>query len=320
MMSALYDTLIIGAGPSGLAAALGLSRALRTCVIFGKDEYRNDKARHMHTVPGHDHIEPHVYRARAKDELVGGRYETTLFADVDAVVIERTSARRFQVIDSKGNKWQGKTVILATGVKDVMADIHGYEAAWGRSIWQCLFCDGYEQRNSQSAGVLLARPLAAMPIESHIMQSMLARRFAKEVTIFTNGDEEVLSNAKLQAVCRAGIQVDTRKLDKIVSPYPNDVLRTEIDLVFVNGPGKRLSFLVHKPRTAASANFTSLDLERTDMGDIKTFGMFGQTSTPGVFAAGDSTLLMKAVVPAQSSGITAAAGVHHALLEDELNS
>ena len=43
----VYDVLIIGAGPAGLTAALGLCRMLYKTVVFDSGEYRNIISKHM---------------------------------------------------------------------------------------------------------------------------------------------------------------------------------------------------------------------------------------------------------------------------------
>lgn len=49
-----YDVIVVGGGPSGLSAASGLSRVLRSVVLFDSGEYRNNPTRRMHDVIGSD--------------------------------------------------------------------------------------------------------------------------------------------------------------------------------------------------------------------------------------------------------------------------
>lgn len=48
------DAIIIGGGPAGLAAALGLSRQMFSTVVFDSKEYRNGPTTHMHNMIGFD--------------------------------------------------------------------------------------------------------------------------------------------------------------------------------------------------------------------------------------------------------------------------
>jgi hypothetical protein len=47
----IVDVFIVGGGPSGLAAALGLYRAQYAAIVFDSGVYRNAPTQHMHTVP-----------------------------------------------------------------------------------------------------------------------------------------------------------------------------------------------------------------------------------------------------------------------------
>lgn len=49
-----YDAIIIGGGPSGLAALSGLARVRRNVLLVDSGEYRNGVTRHLHDLPGND--------------------------------------------------------------------------------------------------------------------------------------------------------------------------------------------------------------------------------------------------------------------------
>lgn len=50
----IYDAIVIGGGPSGLAALSGLARVRRDVLLIDSGEYRNNATRHMHDVIGLD--------------------------------------------------------------------------------------------------------------------------------------------------------------------------------------------------------------------------------------------------------------------------
>jgi gliotoxin/aspirochlorine biosynthesis thioredoxin reductase len=81
------DVLIIGGGPSGLAATLCLSRALYKTAVFDSGEYRNEASRRVHMLPTWDHKDPREYREAARLELQT-RYKTVTF-----VVLKVTGGR-----------------------------------------------------------------------------------------------------------------------------------------------------------------------------------------------------------------------------------
>lgn len=52
--------------------------------------------------------------------------------------------------------------------------------------YHCLFCDGFEDRGSASAGVLAIGDVAKLPPALHV--SRMAKRLAEKVVIYTDGD------------------------------------------------------------------------------------------------------------------------------------
>ena len=126
----VYDALIVGAGPAGLSAALGLCRQRRTAVLFDSGVYRNAITSHMHNFATWDHAAPSDFRAKALAELIHGRYRTTEYVQTHVATIEQNDAGVFCAFDSTGNLWQGRKLLIATGVTDLMPNIPGFKEAW----------------------------------------------------------------------------------------------------------------------------------------------------------------------------------------------
>lgn len=134
MSAKLYDVLIIGGGPAGLAIATGLARQLYTAVVLDSGSYRNARATHMHNVLGFDHVDPAEFRAKAKADLLK-RYETIEFKSATVESVRKLDTGVFEAVDSKGTVYQGKKLGLGTGIWDVMEDQpEGYEECWGRGM------------------------------------------------------------------------------------------------------------------------------------------------------------------------------------------
>lgn len=131
--AAIFDALIIGAGPAGLSVATGLARQLHTAIVFNTGAFRNAKTKHMHNVVGWDHRDPADFRAAGRDDLLA-RYSTIRFEDVGVKEVSKGSDGRFQAIDVNGKVWKGKKLVMAMGVRDVYPDIDGYADCWGESM------------------------------------------------------------------------------------------------------------------------------------------------------------------------------------------
>lgn len=134
--SALVDCLIIGGGPAGLSTALTLGRLHRSCIIFDDGVYRNQKAHRAHGVLTRDHVPPSEIRKLGREDIK--RYDNTKFVEARVEHVKRpdVTGGTFTITDDKGNKYKGRTVVLATGAADQLPDIPGYAENWGSSIYQ----------------------------------------------------------------------------------------------------------------------------------------------------------------------------------------
>ena len=303
-----FDVLIVGAGPAGLAAALALCRQLYRTVVFDSGKYRNSVSKHMHTVPSWDHRDSKDFRAAARKEILS-RYHTTTFVDqgVESLQHKAAGGGTFEATTSDGKTYTGKKVIVATGVKDIYPDIPGYAECWGRTIFHCLFCHGYEERDGEHAGLLaidnMANPQFALPV------SCMAKNLARSVTIFTHGNNELADSLREEA-SKHSLTIDARKILRFEQPPQQGGMVVH----FRDGSSEKLSFLAHTPRTQQNTTFAEqLELEVLPSGDIKTTAPFNETSVHGVFAVGDCGSLMKAVPLALSNGTLTAGGVVHQL-------
>ncbi|KAI8632627.1 putative thioredoxin reductase glit-like protein [Xylariaceae sp. FL1651] len=302
--AALYDALVVGAGPAGLSAALTLSRALQTAVVFDSGVFRNQRATHMHTLPTWDHHNPSEFRAAARTEL-STRYNTVRFHDSALQNITKVEGGGFEATSADGLRWRGRSVVLATGVRDVLPDIKGYDSCWVHGIFHCLFCHGYEERGASSAGVLAIGDIADIPPALHLARA--AKQLADKVTIYTGGASDLAEalNGALKENEKSSIVTDTRTIAELEKASSG----TDVTIHFSDGSSAREVFLVHRPKTELNGPFAQqLALELTPQGDIQTTPPFGETSVPGVFAAGDCASMGKIVANAISTGAFAGAG------------
>ncbi|KAF1364793.1 FAD/NAD(P)-binding domain-containing protein [Lizonia empirigonia] len=307
----VFDALVIGAGPAGLNAALLFARTRGTALVFDSQVYRNQGITHMHTVASRDHQDPNLFRQIAREQIVS-RYDTVWFQHANIThaaqkQIGDDKYEGFEVQDSEGQTYSGKKLILATGSKDIMPDIPGYKENWPEHIYQCLGCDGYEQRGTP-IGILGFKH----PSQSHLVQ--LATAFDDRITIFSNG--AISDDAPIQQALKTskafGAKVDSRKITRLINNGPSHEDGVTID--FETGDPVTLGFIVHRPATVNRSQhlIDQLGVETVDPamgGHVKiTNPMFNETSVRGVFAAGDTMVMMKQAAIAMAEGLKAAAG------------
>ncbi|MCJ1348977.1 hypothetical protein MMC31_007210 [Peltigera leucophlebia] len=298
----VLDVLIIGGGPAGLSVATGLARQLYTAVVFDSGNYRNALASHMHNVPTWDHRDPAEFRGAARDDILR-RYNTIQFQNTTIQSVKKTSHGHFEATDAQGKVWTGRKLMLATGVRDVYPDVDGYGDCWARGIFHCLFCHGFEVRDSASAGVLAVGGVASVEIALHL--GRMANRIVPIVTIYTDGAEE-LNEQIILALNGSDIKVDKRRITRLEPGSEQSRVKVHLE----DGSIIHEGFLVHKPKTELNGPFAQqLSLELTDQGDIKTTQPFYESSVPGVFAAGDCATPLKAITQALAMGSFGAAGL-----------
>lgn len=130
----LLDVLVIGGGPAGLSVATGLARQLYTAAVFDSGVYRNERAAEMHNFVTWDHRRPAEFREKARDDLLA-RYQTIQFENKTIESVQKTSNGYFQATDASGQVWTGRRLVLATGVRDLVPDIDGYDDCWGKGMY-----------------------------------------------------------------------------------------------------------------------------------------------------------------------------------------
>ena len=138
----MYDALVIGGGPAGLQAALTLGRMHRSTLLLDSGSYRNAPVDHMHNVVTNDGRDPAEFRALARGELAA--YDDVRVRDVAATSVERLADDTFEVTLGDGGTATARSLVLATGVRDVMPDVPGFAEQWGLTVHMCPFCHAHE--------------------------------------------------------------------------------------------------------------------------------------------------------------------------------
>ncbi|GAM43260.1 hypothetical protein TCE0_047r17927 [Talaromyces pinophilus] len=148
-----YDVIVIGGGPAGLSATSGLSRVQRRTLMLDSGIYRNDATRHMHDVIGNDGTVPAVFRALARDQISRYNATTTMKNATVASLESINNGSYYKATDSDGEEYTARRIVLGTGMKDILPITPGVAEGWGKGIYWCPWCDGYEHRG-QSFGIL----------------------------------------------------------------------------------------------------------------------------------------------------------------------
>lgn len=297
----MFDVIVVGGGPAGLSAALTLGRALRTTLLIDSGEYRNAPAAEMHNFLTRDGTPPGELRAIAREEL--GRYPTVEIRDV-AVDEARPHADGFELVLAGGESVRARRLLLATGLADDLPPIEGIEELWGRGVYHCPYCHGYEVRETTIA-VLGADPIM-------VDLSLHLRRFSDDVVLCVNGRADDLDEATRARLAKHGVPVRAEKVVRLESG--GDELER---IHFESGePLPRRALFAMSQFGQRSSIPTQLGCTLLPDGCVEVTD-FHQTSVAGVYAAGD--MAHRATMPAPTPFVivATAGGVIAAIAADK---
>jgi len=133
-MEKVYDCAIIGGGPAGLNAALILGRARRNVVLFDNNNARNAVTQESHGFLTRDGIKPKKFREIAHKEIA--RYLSVICAKREVNSVSRKKSI-FELVTSKRERYQSRTIVISTGLKDVLPSIDGIHDYYGKSLFHC---------------------------------------------------------------------------------------------------------------------------------------------------------------------------------------
>ncbi|KAH7329472.1 hypothetical protein B0I35DRAFT_45630 [Stachybotrys elegans] len=317
MTSKLYDVLIIGGGPGGLSIATALARQVYSGLIIDSGVYRNAYTKHMHNVPGYDHADPAVFRAKVREDLKK-RYDTVEFAQATIKTVRKSEEGIFEAVDDNGVVYRGKKLGLGTGVRDMLEkEVEGYAECWGKGIFHCLFCHGFEERGAKSSGVLATGFLSSADMVSHI--SLMAKRLSDRVTIYTNGNDALAAETQPKLL-GTKVRIDNRRYTR----FQLQGAGPAVEMTFEDGSTAVEGFIASHPSYEQAAPFAAqLGLETLPSGEVKVSPPFNETSLAGCFAVGDAATPMKSVLQAMQMGCFTAVGMvsqlqHELASKDEL--
>ena len=127
----MFDAVIVGAGPAGLAAALTLGRMRRSVLVIDSGHPRNARATSMHNFFSRDGDDPAAVTARARDDLE--RYESVELLDESVTEIE--PGDEFFTVTAGSHTVSARRILLATSMVDELPEVPGLADAWGRGVY-----------------------------------------------------------------------------------------------------------------------------------------------------------------------------------------
>lgn len=301
MSEAVYDVIIIGGGPAGLSAALLLGRCRRRVLVCDAGRPRNAASHGLHGFITRDGTCPAEFLELARQDIA--QYETVEVRRVEVTGATR-SDNSFELTLGNGDSVRSRKLLLATGVVDELPEVDGLRELYGRSVFHCPYCDGWEVSD---------QPIAVYGKgEKGFGLSLELTLWSRDLVLCTDGPSGLTSEQK-QRLAQHNIVLREDRLQRLEG---RDGLLERI--TFVNGDTlARRAMFFSTGQHPASDLAKQLGCEFTEQGCVAT-GEYEATTVRGVYAAGDASRMVQFVIVAAAEGAQAAVAINKELMKEDL--
>jgi thioredoxin reductase len=307
--SELFDVAIVGAGFSGLSAALLLGRYLRKTVIFDSGKTRNHTSKHIHGYLGFENSSPEDFVKKAWKDVL--QYPIKVVKE-KVTKVERQHDNNFNIFyESRSYSRQlmarARYLILATGVQDSKPNIENFELFDGNGAWHCPHCDGFQAANKKLGIITYGK--------NTISYAKEFLGWTRDITVFVQGNYQLTEKDRGDAK-KLGIKLlendDIIRISGNTNGHVEKIIcqssgSYDIDVVFY--------YLGYKVQNELAKQ---LGCELDDEEGFIKVNCSQQTTVPNVYAVGDVDTDRHYVVFAAASGAVAAISIYEKLLKEAI--
>lgn len=294
----VLDAVIVGGGPAGLSAALVLARCRRRLAVVDEGHGRNRAALELHGFLTRDGTPPGEFIRLGYGELAKYHVPVVHRRAVDAAF----ESGEFRVVLDTGESLRARKLLVATGVRDILPDLPGFDALYGVSIHHCPYCDGWEHRDQRLVAYGAGRAAVGLALS--------LRTWSESVTACTAGETlEAQDRARAE---RNGIAVREEAVTELVA---------------AGGKLERIRFADGPDLACEALFFNTGQVQRSDLprrlncrfrddGGVVTDNR-QCTGVPGLYLAGDADKDVQFVINAAAEGATAAVAINRELQDED---
>ena len=301
----VYDIIIIGGGPAGLAAGIYAKRALMITLLIEKVGIGGQiiKTHMLENYPGFPEISGMELMQKMEEHV--NKFELEIkFTEV----LQIKDGGSVKTVVTSDGEIETKTVIIATGTHPKSLGIPGEQEFMGKGVSTCATCDGFFFKGKDVALVGGG--------DSAIVEALFLTKMVDKVYVIHRRDKlraekinqkKAFNNPKIEFVWNSNLIAIEGK-DTVEKAVVQNKLTEEITELSVGGV---FMYVGIKPNT------DFVDADKDETGFIITKPDLS-TSIPGVFCAGDCrTTLIRQVVTAVGDGALAAVSAEKYISEQE---
>ncbi len=294
----MYDIIVVGGGPAGMTAALYALRNGKSALVIERQGFGGQitHSPKVENYPGTLQMSGNEFADRMLEQILAQGAEIEL----ENVIRVEDAGDFKRVITEEGSSFEGRAVVLATGVKHRMLGLEGEGELVGEGISFCAVCDGdfYTGQTVCVAGggnsalqeaILLAEKCREVVVLQDLPACTGEQRL--QDALFSRPNVRLIANAKINRLVTAdgalkGVEIEDRTTGA-KQAVACDGLFVAIGLIPENGPFAGL---------AALNDCGYFDSDERCL-----------TKTPGVYAAGDCRSKgVRQLTTAVADGATAA--------------
>ncbi|OBG88274.1 pyridine nucleotide-disulfide oxidoreductase [Mycobacterium sp. E802] len=301
-----WECVIVGGGAAGLSAALVLGRARRRTLLIDAGEPSNGVAPVIGGLLGHDRRPPAELYETGRREL--STYPSVRYRE-GCVLTGAPDGDGFVLEVDDGEQVRAGRVLLATGMRYCPPELSGLEALWGKSVFQCPFCHGWEVRDKRLAALAAG--------EDAVHAALMLRGWSDDVMLLTDGEPD-LTDDQRRRLEAAKVVVDDRRVVELHGQDGQleaigfaDGHRLDRDALLVEAPLRQRSTLAGQLGAACTEGPLGSDAVQVDS--------LHRTTAHAVFVAGDPCTEQPHLAGAIAAGAQAAMIIVQSLLADEFD-
>ena len=298
----MYDVIVVGGGPAGMTAALYALRNGKSALVIEKNGFGGQitHSPKVENFPGTLSMSGNEFADKALDQILAQGAEI----EIETVTEVRSEEDRKVVVTEEGSEYEGRTVIIATGVKHRMLGLPGEDDLVGEGISFCAVCDGdfYAGKKVCVAGggnsalqeaILLAEKCSEVVMLQDLPQFTGESRL--QDVLFARDNVKALTQVKIEGLITEngelkGVSISDRQTGAKITALNTEegILRSVSVQPQAGGEEQKI---------ACDGLFVAIGLipenePFKDLCDLNSYGYFDTdeqclTKTPGIFVAGD---------------------------------